>query len=105
MAVETLHSRLAANAAPVQLPIGAESTLKESLISLKKKHISMMKRLQTSSLGKFPRIWSKPPAEAKQHLLEKIAAFDDDLMMLVLDGVTPEVKRNQTRYPSRSFNW
>lgn len=42
MAVSTLHSRLAANAEPVQIPIGVESNFRGIIDIIEEKHIFMM---------------------------------------------------------------
>ncbi len=91
MAVETLHSRLAANAAPVQLPIGAEGSFAGMVDIIEEKAYFYDDKINGFTIGEIPADMVSAAAEAKQHLLEKIAAFDDEFMMLVLEGITPEV--------------
>ena len=87
MSVESLHSRLAANAAAIQYPIGIESSLKGVIDIIERKAW-----IYEDDLGSHP-VESPIPEEYKekvevlrQELLERIAAFDDDLMLKVLDG-------------------
>ena len=93
MCVETLHSRLAANAAPVQYPIGLESRLKGVI------DIVEMKGWEYSDDKSVPPVEVPIPEEYKDkvetlrmELLEKLAAFNDDLMMKVLEGEEPTIE-------------
>ena len=87
MSVETLHSRLAANAHPVQYPIGCESTLK-GVCDI----VRMVAYYFDGPKGEIVR--EEPiPAELvekcetlRAELLEKICAFDDEFMMKYLEG-------------------
>ena len=87
MSVNSLHERLAANAAAVQYPIGIESTLK-GCIDL----VEMKAWVYTDNVDEapheepIPEEYKDKVAEYRQKLLEALAGFDDDLMMLVLEG-------------------
>ena len=87
MSVRSLHERLAANAAAVQYPIGIESTLK-GCIDL----VEMKAWVYTDNVDEapheepIPEEYKDKVAEYRQKLLEALAGFDDDLMMLVLEG-------------------
>ena len=87
MSVSSLHERLAANAAAVQYPIGIESTLK-GCIDL----VEMKAWVYTDNVDEapheepIPEEYKDKVAEYRQKLLEALAGFDDDLMMLVLEG-------------------
>ena len=87
MSVNSLHERLAANAAAVQYPIGIESTLK-GCIDL----VEMEAWVYTDNVDEapheepIPEEYKDKVAEYRQKLLEALAGFDDDLMMLVLEG-------------------
>ena len=87
MSVNSLHERLAANAAAVQYPIGIESSLK-GCIDL----VEMKAWVYTDNVDEAPHEEAIPEeykdkvAEYRQKLLEALAGFDDDLMMLVLEG-------------------
>ena len=87
MSVNSLHERLAANAAAVQYPIGIESSLK-GCIDL----VEMKAWVYTDNVDEppheepIPEEYKDKVAEFRQKLLEALAGFDDDLMMLVLEG-------------------
>ena len=87
MSVNSLHERLAANAAAVQYPIGIESSLK-GCIDL----VEMKAWVYTDNVDEapheepIPEEYKDKVAEYRQKLLEALAGFDDDLMMLVLEG-------------------
>ena len=87
MSVRSLHERLAANAAAVQYPIGIESSLK-GCIDL----VEMKAWVYTDDVNEppheepIPEEYKDKVAEYRQKLLEALAGFDDELMMLVLEG-------------------
>src|SRR5262245_33607117 len=97
MCLNSIHQKLGANAVPIQLPIGIESTFK-GVIDLVK-----MKALIWSGeeLGaKFQEV--EIPADllddAKKHhetMIEKLADFDDDLAHKYLDGKSNEITVDQ----------
>ncbi|EAD2557743.1 elongation factor G [Listeria monocytogenes] len=85
--VGTLHDRLAANAHPIQLPIGAEDTF-EGIIDL----IEMNALYYEDDLGNDPHI-KEIPADLKDladeyrgKLVEAVAELDEELMMKYLEG-------------------
>ncbi|EKY5043688.1 elongation factor G [Listeria monocytogenes] len=85
--VGTLHERLAANAHPIQLPIGAEDTF-EGIIDL----IEMNALYYEDDLGNDPHI-KEIPADLKDladeyrgKLVEAVAEIDEELMMKYLEG-------------------
>ncbi|ARM74368.1 elongation factor G [Listeria monocytogenes] len=85
--VGTLHERLAANAHPIQLPIGAEDTF-EGIIDL----IEMNALYYEDDLGNDPHI-KEIPADLKEladeyrgKLVEAVAELDEELMMKYLEG-------------------
>lgn len=87
MSVETLHTRLAANAHPVQYPIGAEGNF-NGIVDLVK-----MEAWQYEADAKKDPIKIPIPSDLvekctllRQELIEKIASFDDDFLMKVLEG-------------------
>jgi len=93
MCVRSLHERLGANAAAVQYPIGIESTLKGCVDIVR----MVAWQYDTDDKDEFPHETEIPAEyldkakELHQTLLETIAAFDDEFMMKVLDGVEPSV--------------
>ncbi|EAF8318303.1 elongation factor G [Listeria monocytogenes] len=85
--IGTLHERLAANAHPIQLPIGAEDTF-EGIIDL----IEMNALYYEDDLGNDPHI-KEIPADLKDladeyrgKLVEAVAELDEELMMKYLEG-------------------
>lgn len=85
--VGTLQERLAANAHPIQLPIGAEDTF-EGIIDL----IEMNALYYEDDLGNDPHI-KEIPADLKDladeyrgKLVEAVAELDEELMMKYLEG-------------------
>ena len=94
MCIETLHSRLAANAEAVQYPIGKESQF-TGIIDL----IKMQAYTYTDDKDKGPQAIDMPAEYAdkaktlRQKLLEALAGFDDELMMQVLEGEQPEIAK------------
>lgn len=93
MCVETLHSRLAANAAPVQYPIGIESRLKGVIDIIERKgwEYSDDKSVPPVEIP-VPEEYAEKVETLRADLLERLAAFDDDLMMKVLEGEEPTVE-------------
>lgn len=93
MSVETLHSRLAANAAAVQYPIGAESNFNGiiDLITRTAYHYSKDPTEEPEVIA-IPEELKGKVEELRARLIEALAAFDDDFMMLVLEGEEPSVE-------------
>ncbi|MEG0283360.1 MAG: elongation factor G [Erysipelotrichales bacterium] len=87
MAVGTMHSRLDANAAAIQLPIGAESDFK-GIIDI----VEMKGYMYNDDQGidieeiEVPAELKDEAEEMRLELLERLADFDEDLMMAVLEG-------------------
>ncbi len=85
----TIKSRLGANAIPMQMPIGSESSFK-GMIDL----MTMQAVMFEDELGKEPKIIEIPADlvnqanEMRQQMIEKIAELDDDLTMKYLEGET-----------------
>lgn len=87
MSVNSLHERLAANAAAVQYPIGIESTLRGCIDIIERKAWVYTDDVNEPPHEEaIPEEYKDKVEELRQKLLEALAAFDDDLMMLVLDG-------------------
>ena len=92
MCVASLHERLGANAAAIQYPIGRESSLKGCVDIIERKAY-----VYSGDKGEPPAITEVPAElvdkceELRLVLLEKLAAFDDELMMMVLEGEEPSV--------------
>ena len=91
--VDMLHERLHANAHPIQLPIGAESTFR-GIVDL----LTMRAEVYYDDLGKDYRD-EEIPAEMmedarlyREQLIEALADFDDDIMMKFMEGEEPTIE-------------
>ncbi|HSD80787.1 MAG TPA: elongation factor G [Solirubrobacteraceae bacterium] len=87
-AVTTMHDRLGANAVPVQLPIGAESEF-QGIVDL----VGMKAIVYKDDLGKefdvvdIPAELADAAEVAREHLLEEVSHYDDELVELILEEV------------------
>ena len=92
MCIETLHSRLAANAEAIQYPIGLESNFK-GIIDLIEQKAWMYSdnKDEAPKEAPIPEEYKDKVKKLRAKLLEAIAGFDDDLMVKVLDGIEPTV--------------
>ncbi|HWK24985.1 MAG TPA: elongation factor G [Solirubrobacter sp.] len=84
--VQTMIDRLGAHPVPIQLPIGAEADFR-GIIDL----VGMKAIVYYDELGKDVRIEDIPAdladaaAVAREHLLEEVSHYDDDLVELILE--------------------
>lgn len=85
-AVGTLHSRLGANAVPIQIPVGAESEFR-GMIDLVKQcaYVYDSGDAVAHSVVEIPADMIEQAHEARQHLIEKVAETDDGLMEKYLE--------------------
>ena len=87
MSVDTMRERLKANAVPLQIPIGAEEDY-VGLIDL----VEMHAKFYTNDMGteietrEIPEEYREKAEEFREKLLESIADFDEELMMMFLEG-------------------
>ena len=85
--VDMMHERLKCNAVPIQLPIGAEDLFK-GIIDL----VEMKAYIYNDNLGKdisvteIPEDMKDMAEEYRGKLLEAISEYDDEIMMLYLEG-------------------
>ncbi len=85
--LDMVHDRLKCNAVPIQLPIGAEAEFR-GIIDL----VEMNARIYYDDLGNDMRTEEIPgdmrelAEEYRVKMLEAISDFDDEIMMLYLDG-------------------
>ncbi len=96
--VKTIDTRLAAKAAPIQIPIGAEADF-AGIVDIVERKVHIF----PTDLAKEDKIANEIPLELqdqvekyRQALLEAIADYDEELMMKVLEGEEPtviEIKR------------
>ena len=92
--VQTMIDRLAAHPVPIQLPIGAESDFR-GIIDLVENHAILYK----DELGKetdvidIPAEYAEAAAAAREHLLEEVSHFDDELLEMILEDQEIPVDR------------
>ncbi|HET8978527.1 MAG TPA: elongation factor G, partial [Solirubrobacteraceae bacterium] len=92
--VQTMVDRLGAKPVPIQLPIGAEADFL-GIIDLVENHAIIYK----DELGKEQEIVEIPAdqvdraAEAREHMLEEISQFDDELLEMILEEAEIPVAR------------
>ncbi len=87
MCVASLHERLAANAEAVQYPIGTEANFKGVIDIIERKAwMYTSDKDEAPHEAPIPEDYVSKVEELRQKLLEALAGFDDDLMMLVLEG-------------------
>jgi elongation factor G len=84
--VQTMVDRLGAHPVPVQLPIGAEAEF-AGIIDL----VGMKAIIYKDELGKeqdvidIPADYAKRAAAAREHLLEEVSHYDDELVEMILE--------------------
>jgi elongation factor G len=92
--VQTMIDRLGAHPVPVQLPIGAEADL-VGIIDL----IGMKAIIYKDELGKefdvvdIPAEHEDRAREAREHLLEEVSHYDDELVELILEDAEIPVEK------------
>ncbi len=92
MCVETMHSRLAANAEPIQYPVGTESNF-NGIIDI----IEQVQYNYSTNRDERPQPAPIDPAHVakikalRTNLIETIAQFDDEFMVKVLEGEEPTI--------------
>jgi elongation factor G len=92
MCIETLHSRLAANAEAIQYPIGLENNFKGIIDIIEQKAWMYSDNKDEAPVeSPIPEAYKEKVKTLRQKLLEAIAGFDDELMVKVLDGQDPTV--------------
>ena len=93
MCIETLHSRLAANAEAIQYPIGLENNFKGIIDIIEQKAWMYTENKDDAPVAApVPEQYKDKVKVLRQKLLEAIAGFDDALMVKVLDGQDPTVE-------------
>ena len=93
MSVKSIGDKLAAKAAAIQMPIGAENTFR-GIIDLVERKQYMYPNDQGTDIKEMEiEDQYKDEAELlRSELLEKLSDYDDELMELYLDGKDPDVK-------------
>jgi elongation factor G len=92
--VQTMIDRLGAHPVPIQLPIGAEGDFKGVIDLVEEKAIVYKDDLgKESEVIEIPADLADEAHEARTHLIEAIADYDDELMESYLAEETIEVAR------------
>jgi elongation factor G len=84
--VQTMVDRLGAHPVPIQLPIGAESEF-AGIVDLVENHAILYR----DELGKeqetveIPAEYADAAAAAREHLLEELSQYDDELLEMILE--------------------
>ena len=92
MSCRTIIDRLGAKSCPIQLPIGAESTFTGIVDIIERKA-----EIYTNDMGTDIKIEDVPEdlkdlcEEYRAKLIEYLADYDEDFMMMVLEGEEPEI--------------
>ncbi len=85
-AVKTMRDRLGANPLPIQLPIGAEDQFVGVVDLIEDKALVWKDELGTEfSYQEIPENLKEAAHEARTHLIEACADYDDELMEMYLD--------------------
>jgi elongation factor G len=85
-AVQTMIDRLGAHPVPIQLPIGAESDLK-GIVDLVMNRAILYKEDdgKVFEYAEIPADLVDEAAQAREHLLDEVSKYDDDLLELMLE--------------------
>ncbi|MFZ0040851.1 MAG: elongation factor G [Solirubrobacteraceae bacterium] len=92
--VQTMVDRLGAHPVPIQLPIGAEADF-QGIIDL----VENVAVIYKDELGKeqevvdIPADQAERAAEAREHLLEEVSQYDDELLEMILEDEEIPVPR------------
>jgi len=86
MSVQSLIEKLGANPIPIQIPIGAEDSFKGVIDLVKMKSIIWTGEQLGANFneGEIPEDLKEVAQSAREHMLEKLADVDDELMELFL---------------------
>jgi elongation factor G len=92
--IQTMIDRLGAHPVPIQLPIGAESEFKGVVDLVEEKAIIYKDDLgKESEVVEIPDELKDAAHEARTHLLEAVAEYDEELMELYLEEQPIDVAR------------
>jgi elongation factor G len=84
--VQTMIDRLGAHPVPVQLPIGAEADFKGVVDLVTMKAILYKDELGTEQeVVEIPQELAEAATAAREHLLEEVSHYDDELLELILE--------------------
>jgi elongation factor G len=84
--VQTMIDRLGAHPVPIQLPIGAEADFLGIIDLVENKAIIYKDELgKDQDVIEIPAEYAEEAAAAREHLLEEVSHYDDDLLELILE--------------------
>ena len=91
MSVDSIKTRLGAKACPIQLPIGAEAdyTGVIDLVTMKAYRFSDDVNVPDAEIA-IPEDMLADAEAWRENLLEMVADYDEDFMMTILEGETPD---------------
>ena len=95
MSVRSIGERLDAKAAAIQLPIGAENTFRGIIDIVERKEYMYTDEMGNYTVSEVEDQYKDEVESLREELIEKVADFDDDIMMKVLEGeeiTVPELK-------------
>ena len=84
--VQTMVDRLGAHPVPIQLPIGAEGDFRGLVDLVENVAILYKDELgKDQDVGEIPAEFAEAAAAAREHLLEEVSQYDDELLELILE--------------------
>ena len=94
MSVRSIGEKLAANAAAIQMPIGAENTFR-GIIDIVERKQYMYPNDQGTDIKEFEieDQYKDEVEELRNTLIEKLCDYDDEMMELFLNGKEPDVQQ------------
>ena len=97
MSVRSLRERLGANAEAVQYPIGIESSLKGWIdVITQKAYVYASDVNEEPHEVPVPDEYKDKLVELRQKLFEALSNFDEDILMMVLEGQEPDEEQTKT---------
>ena len=94
MSVRSLRERLGANAEAVQYPIGIESSLKGCIdIITEKAYVYASDVNEEPHEVPIPEEYQEKVLELRMKLFEALSNFDEEILMMVLEGQDPSVEQ------------
>ncbi|MBQ9425571.1 MAG: elongation factor G [Erysipelotrichaceae bacterium] len=92
MSVRSIGEKLAANAAAIQMPVGAENTFRGIIDLVERKQYMYPNDQGTDiTVGEIEDQYKDDAELLRNELIEKLCDFDDDLMEVFLNGDDPEI--------------
>ena len=96
MSVRSLRERLGANAEAVQYPIGIESSLKGCIDIIEEKaYVYASDVNEEPHEVPIPEEYQEKVLELRMKLFEALSNFDEEILMLVLEGKDPSVEQTK----------